>query len=171
MNHRAVNALREMPCPCRQSIAWWSEAHRLLLALCDDLEAIADSLPRHVVPEDCILAAKTLGSLIRDVHAYEEKTLFPALKDRFPASTEISSAIDRLKLEHLADECYADDLAEKLLYLGNGGEGVNIEALAYMLRGFFDALRRHIAYERDHLSLALEALQANPRADGAALLN
>jgi hypothetical protein len=171
ITHRAVNALREMPCPCRQSIAWWQEAHRLQLALCDELEAIADSLPRHVVHEDCIFAAKTLGSLIRDVHAYEESTLFPALKERFPASPEISSAIERLTFEHLADECYADDLAEKLLYLGNGGEDVNIEALAYMLRGFFDALRRHIAYERDHFSFALETLGAKPTADGTSSLN
>lgn len=166
MNHHAAKPPREMPGLYRQSIAWWRDAHRLLLALCDDLEAIADSLPRHVVAQDCVFAAKNLGSLIRDVHAYEEKTLFPALNDWFRSSPEISSAIDRLKFEHLADECYADDLAEKLLYLGNGGQDVNMEALAYMLRGFFDALRRHIAYERDHFSSALESLQRNAKADG-----
>jgi len=171
MNDRTVNAPREMPCPCRKSISWWPEAHRLLLALCDDLEAIADSLPRHVIPQDCIFAAKTLGRLIRDVHAYEETTLFPALMARFTASPEIASAIDRLKSEHVADECYADDLAEKLLYLGNGGQDVNIEALAYMLRGFFDAMRRHIAYERDHFSAALDALQENLKDDPRPYLN
>ena len=171
MNHRTVNAPREMPCPCRKSISWWPEAHKLLLALCDDLEAIADSLPRHVVARDCVLAAETLVRLIRDVHAYEETTLFPALMERFAASPEIASAIDRLKSEHVADECYADDLAEKLLDLGNGGEDVNIEALAYMLRGFFDAMRRHIAYERDHFSGALEALQANLKDDSRPYLN
>ena len=114
-----------------------------------------------MIPEDCIFAAKNLGKLMRDIHAYEEKTLFPALQARFRASPEMTSAIERLRFEHVADECYADDLAEKLLYLGSGGKDVNIEALAYMLRGFFDALRRHIAYERDHFSGALEALQAN----------
>jgi hypothetical protein len=171
MSHRAVNAPREMPCPCRKSISWWPEAHRLLLALCDDLEAIADSLPRHVILKDCIDAAQTLGRLIRDVHAYEETTLFPALLERFTASPEIQPAIDRLKAEHVADECYADDLAEKLLYLGKGGKDVNFEALAYMLRGFFDAMRRHVAYERDHFSAALEALRGNAEFDGASKLN
>lgn len=161
MNHCAVNALREMPCPCRHSISWWPEAHRLLLAICDDLETIADSLPLHVVLLDCISAAENLGMLIRDVQLYEEKTLFPALQARFRTSPDIASAIERLRVEHVTDQCYADDLAEKLLYLGHGGEDVNIEALAYMLRGFFDALRRHIAYERDYFSGALESMRAS----------
>ena len=171
MTRHTVNAPREMPCPCRKSIAWWPEAHRLLLALCDDLEAIADSLPRHVVESDCVVASETLGRLIREVHAYEEKTLFPAVVERFPASPDIASAIDRLKAEHLADECYADDLAEQLLHLGNGRQDVNIEALAYMLRGFFDAMRRHIAYERDHFSAALEAMLGNPDPNEGPTLN
>lgn len=159
MNQNAAKPPREMPGLHSNSLAWWREAHRTQLALCDDLEAIADSLPRQVVAHDCVHAAKNLGKLIRDVHAYEERTLFPALQVRFADSPGISAAIDRLKFEHLADECYADDLAEKLIDLGNGAANINMEALAYMLRGFFDALRRHIAYERDHFSGALEALE------------
>lgn len=142
-----------------KSIAWWKEAHRLQLALCDDLEAIADSLPGNIVNQDCLFAAKSLGRLIRDVHAYEEETLFPALRPMFPTSSEFGSAVDRLIFEHLTDECYADDIAEKLLYLGTGGRDANMEALGYMLRGFFEALRRHIAFERDHFSSAVETLQ------------
>lgn len=159
MDQNATKPAREMPGVHRKSLAWWRESHRLQLALCDDLEEIADSLPAHIVRHDCLYAAKSLGRLIRDVHAYEEETLFPALKELFHASPEITSAIDRLKFEHLADECYADDLSEKLLHLGNGGEEVNMEALGYMLRGFFDALRRHIAFERDHFAGALDAIQ------------
>jgi hemerythrin-like domain-containing protein len=159
MDQHAAKPAPEMPVENRKSLAWWREAHRLQLALCNDLEAIADSLPRQVVAQDCIFAAKSLGRLIRDVHAYEERTLFPALNDLYQASPEISSAIERLTFEHLADECYADDLAEKLLQLANGSQNINMEALGYMLRGFFDALRRHIAFERDHFSGALDAIQ------------
>ena len=142
-----------------KSIAWWKEAHRLQLALCDDLEAIADSLPANIVNQQCLFAAKSLTRLIRDVHAYEEETLFPALRRVFSASDEFTAAVDRLTFEHLADECYADDIAEKLTYVGSGGRDVNMEALGYMLRGFFEALRRHIAFERDHFSSAVDALQ------------
>lgn len=158
MDYRATKPATQVPSG-RKSIAWWKEAHRLQLALCDDLEAIADSLPSGIVNQDCLFAAKSLGRLIRDVHAYEEETLFPALSQIFPASGEFAVAVDRLTFEHLADECYADDIAEKLLYLGTGGRDVNMEALGYMLRGFFEALRRHIAFERDHFSSAIEVLQ------------
>lgn len=158
MNQRATIHAAKPPAGSK-SIAWWKEAHRLQLALCDDLESIADSLPSGIVNQDCLLAAKSLGRLIRDVHAYEEETLFPALARVFPASGEFASAVDRLTFEHLADECYADDIAEKLLHVGTGGRDVNMEALGYMLRGFFEALRRHIAYERDHFSSAVEMLQ------------
>jgi hemerythrin-like domain-containing protein len=171
MNQHATKSPRETPGLQTRSIAWWREAHRLLLVLCDDLEAIADSLPRHVIPQDCIFAAKNLDKLIRDVHTYEEQTLFPALQARFLGSPEMTSAIERLRFEHVADECYADDLAEKLLDLANGGQDVNIEALAYMLRGFFEALRRHIAYERDHFSGVLEALQPTLKGDPRPYLN
>jgi hemerythrin-like domain-containing protein len=171
MNQHAVKTPRELPGLPTKSLAWWKEAHRVLLALCDDLEGIADSLPLHVVAQDCVFAAKSLERLIRDVHAYEERTLFPALQATFASSAEIASAIERLKFEHLADECYADDLAEKLLDLASGAEYVNMEALAYMLRGFFDAMRRHIAYERDHFSGALEAIEAAVKYDAPATLN
>lgn len=158
MDHKATKPAAWVP-TCRKSIAWWKEAHRLQLALCDDLEAIADSLPSRIVNQDCLFAAKSLGRLIRDVHAYEEKTLFPALGQVFQESDEFALAVDRLTFEHLADECYADDIAEKLFHVGTGGRDVNMEALGYMLRGFFEALRRHIAFERDHFSSAIETLQ------------
>lgn len=158
MDYRATKSAARMPTG-RKSIAWWKEAHRLQLALCDDLEAIADSLPSNILNQDCLFAAKSLGRLIRDVHAYEEETLFPALSQVFQSSSEFVGAIDRLTFEHLADECYADDIAEKLFYLGTGGRDVNMEALGYMLRGFFEALRRHIAFERDHFAGALDVLQ------------
>jgi len=157
MDHNATRQAARIRAGER-SIAWWKEAHRLQLALCDDLEAIADSLPSNIVNQDCLFAAKSLGRLIRDVHAYEEETLFPALRQVFQASGEFTLALDRLTFEHLADECYADDIAEKLVYIGSGGRDVNMEALGYMLRGFFDALRRHIAFERDHFSSAIDTL-------------
>jgi hemerythrin-like domain-containing protein len=158
MEHRATKPAMHGP-GSGKSIAWWKEAHRLQLALCDDLEAIADSLPANIVNQECLYAAKSLTRLIRDVHAFEEQTLFPSLRQMFNASNEFAAAVERLTFEHLADECYADDIAEKLIYVGSGGRDVNMEALGYMLRGFFEALRRHIAFERDHFSSAVETLQ------------
>ena len=155
MDHEITKSAARVPGNGVKSIAWWKEAHRLQLALCDELEAIADSLPANIVNQDCLFAAKSLVRLIRDVHAYEEETLFPALGQVFQSSPEFVAAVDRLTFEHLTDECYAEEIAEKLIYLGSGGRDVNMEALGYMLRGFFEALRRHVAYERDHFSAAV----------------
>ena len=159
MDQSATKPAPQMPGVNRKPLGWWMEAHRLQLALCDDLEAIADSLPSNIVRQDCLLAARSLGRLIREVHAYEEETLFPALKALHQSKPEIVAAIERLTFEHLADECYAEDLAEKLFDIGSGGTDANMEALGYMLRGFFESLRRHIAFERDHFSPTLATLQ------------
>ena len=159
MNHRARTTEARIPGEGAKSIAWWKEAHRLQLALCDELEAIADSLPVNIVNQDCLFTARSLGRLTRDVHAYEEQTLFPALRRIFPESPEFGAAVERLSFEHLTDECYAEEIAEKLFYVGSGGRDVNMEALGYMLRGFFEALRRHVAFERDHFSSAVQTLQ------------
>lgn len=120
------------------------------LALCRELEDIADSLPSSVNRQKCIYAAQALGLLVRNSHDYEEKVLFPWLQHQVAADESLEPVIARLKFEHCEDECYADELADVLLRLGRG-DAVNMEATGYMLRGFFEARRRHIAFERDHL--------------------
>ena len=83
MDHNVMKSAARVTGDGWKSIAWWKEAHRLQLALCDDLEAIADSLPSSIINHDCLFASKCLVRLIRDVHAYEEETLFPALRQVF----------------------------------------------------------------------------------------
>ena len=39
----------------------------------------------------------------------------------------------------------------KLVCLGHGGAIDNPEALGFMLRAFFDTVRRHIAFEREYV--------------------
>ena len=136
----------------RAVIARWKEAHDLQLKLCDELEAIADSLPTNIDPIKCLGVAKCLGAVVKDVHRFEEDDLFPTLTGRPEEAGSMAATFERLKFEHLIDESYADDLTERLLYLGHGGLDVNMEATGYMLRGFFEALRRHIAFEQDYFA-------------------
>ena len=50
------------------------------------------------------------------------------------------------------DECYAEDLTDALEQLAGKKPGsVQAETFGYMLRGFFEAMRRHIAFEQTHL--------------------
>jgi hypothetical protein len=53
--------------------------------------------------------------------------------------------------EHVEDSVAAEDISETLLAHGHGKPIDNPEALGYMLRAMFEALRRHVAFEQDHV--------------------
>jgi hemerythrin-like domain-containing protein len=134
----------------KRDLAWLDRAHTEQLALCRELEEIADSLPASINRQKCIYAAKALGPLIKGIHHYEETVLFPQLQSNPDATEALGPTLERLKFEHCEDECFAEELTDALLKLGSG-EQVNMEAVGYMLRGFFEGIRRHIAFEREHL--------------------
>ena len=134
----------------KRDLAWLGRAHTEQLALCRELEEIADSLPASINRQKCIYAAKALGPLIKGIHHYEETVLFPQLEASPDATDALAPTLERLKFEHCEDECFAEELSDALLKLGSG-ERVNMEAVGYMLRGFFEGIRRHIAFEREHL--------------------
>lgn len=136
--------------PCPRSLAWLRQAHEEQLSLCGELEEIADSLPGNINRQKCIYAAKALGPLIKGVHHYEESILFPWLETGSRNAAHLRETLDRLKFEHCEDECFAEELTDALLKLGSGS-AVNMEAVGYMLRGFFEGMRRHIAFEREYL--------------------
>ncbi|WP_245408845.1 hemerythrin domain-containing protein [Rhizobium wuzhouense] len=138
----------------QRTLDWLYRAHEEQLALCQELEDIADSLPASVNRQKCIYAAKALGPLIKGIHHYEETVLFPHLQARPEANDHLSTTLERLKFEHCEDECFAEELTDALLRLGSGA-AVNMEAVGYMLRGFFEGLRRHIAFEREHLLMGV----------------
>jgi hemerythrin-like domain-containing protein len=133
------------------TLAWLENAHTEQLRLCDSLEEIADSLPNEVNKQKCIYAAKSLGPLIKSVHEYEENTLFPWLEKQLGEQPGLGDTLNRLKFEHFEDECFAEELIDKLMRLGTTGKDLNPEATGYMLRGFFEGMRRHLAFEREHL--------------------
>lgn len=142
----AVEALKS----AKPSLSVMLASHDEQLALCRELEDIADSLPASVNRQKCIYAAQALALLVKNSHDYEERIFFPWLERQGQAGGSLEAILSRLKFEHCEDECYAEELADVLLRLGRGDQ-VNMEATGYMLRGFFEARRRHIAFERDHL--------------------
>ncbi|PWV98718.1 hemerythrin HHE cation binding domain-containing protein [Hoeflea marina] len=132
-------------------IAALRKAHLDQLALCDRLEEIADSLPAQVNRQKCIYAARALGPMIQGLHRFEEEVVFPLVASQRGGDPDIAATLNRLRFEHCEDECFAEELTEALQDLGAGKTGINIEAIGYMLRGFFEAMRRHIAFEGEHL--------------------
>ncbi|MBN9222662.1 MAG: hemerythrin domain-containing protein [Mesorhizobium sp.] len=122
-------------------------AHARMLALCHMLEDIADGLPARVDPFRCLAVAANLVPVLQQCHRFEEEIVFPA----FASLQDADRIVARLKLEHLEDDCAAADLSELLLAHGHGRPIDNPEALGYMLRALFEPMRRHIAFERDHI--------------------
>lgn len=133
--------------PCRDI----SQAHHRKLELCERMEAIADALPL-VDRMQCLQVANQLVPLLREAHRYEEDEVFPVFERAGGLGLAVRIAsVRRLKAEHIEDECAAQDLTELLLEIGHGGAIANPEALGFMLRAFFETLRRHIAFEREHV--------------------
>lgn len=120
-------------------------------SLCGRLEEFADTLPASIETRECVLLARSILPVLRRAHRFEEKILYPAVHIAFENDVEISQTIERLRFEHWEDESFAGELGDRLHELINNPEKCNVESLAYMLRGFFEGLRRHIAFEREHL--------------------
>lgn len=133
------------------SLDWLKKAHDAQLTLCTALEEIADSLPANINRQKCIYAAKSLIPLVNGVHRYEEEAVFPLLESAHAGDPELAHAIARLRFEHVEDECFAEELTDTLTRLGSGDGTVNAEAAGYMLRGFFESIRRHIAFEQQFM--------------------
>ncbi len=121
--------------------------HESKLAICSELEAIADSLPGAVDRHACLRVAASLLPVMRTAQAYEEQVVFPA----FMAGSGSPESLRRLRVEHIEDESLGEELTEGLLRIGHGGAVQNPEAFGFMLRAFFETVRRHIAFEREHV--------------------
>ncbi len=134
-----------------QSCLEMSRSHSRKLALCDALEHLADTLPSALDRLLCLQLASELVPLLRQSHLHEEQVVFPIFETDGANATARANSIRRLKAEHVEDECSAQDLTDELLVIGHGGTVANPEALGFMLRAFFEALRRHIAFEREYV--------------------
>ncbi len=125
--------------------------HDKKVGLCEELEHIADCLPSNVDELTCLSIAAKLIPILRLAHEYEESVIFPAYEKAI-AGTGQSMSVDRLRGEHISDECFAADLTVILLKIGHGGYVDQAETFGFMLRGFFDSLRRHVAFENEHVA-------------------
>jgi hemerythrin-like domain-containing protein len=141
-------------CPL-QAIA---REHRLQACQCDALERIADGLPDEF---DRAAVASLLPALRRDLSAHvddEERGLFPLLRRRAHLEDNLESILVQLAEEHAADLEYAEEVIAQLEEVVRLGRVPNPDMLGYMLRGFFQAQRRHLMWE-DAVLLPLARLR------------
>lgn len=114
--------------------------------LCDSLERIADSLPHRLDRPHCQQIADLICPLIKQAHASEEALMFPHLAAEHGDGRQV---VERLRLEHIEDECFAEEVEFELQQIATGRPVLAPEATGYMLRGFFEGLRRHVRHERE----------------------
>ncbi len=132
-------------------LAFVARDHEAQLNLCDLLEEIADSLPSHIDQNKCVCAAMALTHRVRVHHHMEEAILFPRIIAQAPDNYVLHSIFNRLEDEHRTDEGHCDEAIELLTQISSGTTPSNVEAAGYLLRGLFEGLRRHIAFENDYV--------------------
>ena len=118
--------------------------------LCDRLERLADELPDALNVRESLYLAQCLLPTVILAHRFEEDSIFPLLRQG-PQDLAMIFTLDRLRYEHMGDEGYAGDIALNLRTYVAHRRDSNAETLGWMLRGFFEAVRRHIAFEREHI--------------------
>lgn len=123
------------------------EDHALQLELCDLLEDLADGLPRRLEESWAATAVGVLSQTWPLHVALEEDVLFPLLRQRAAEDATLLEILVRLEAEHDSDEDFAHEIAEELSAVLDDGHIRNPDMLGYMLRGFFDSQRRHVAWE------------------------
>jgi hemerythrin-like domain-containing protein len=132
--------------------------HDLKLSMCDALEAIADGLPDQLDIQTCLTLSRCLLPTVKKAQALEEEELFPLLLRLTGNHPALAASVERLHKEHCEDECFAEEISHLLEECASEGKAGNAEVAGYMLRGFFSAVRRHVAFERECLlSLATSA--------------
>jgi hemerythrin-like domain-containing protein len=116
--------------------------------LCSDLEAIADSLPASINVQGSLGVAQTMLSIVHSAHQFEENNIYPMFTQNTVLNDAMLKHIERLKFEHWADEDYAEEVYHALREFIANQNKIKAETLSWMLRGFFESMRRHVAFER-----------------------
>lgn len=128
-----------------------TRCHDMQLLLCDELEALADSLPFGADRQRCLHLARAVYPLVASSHEIEESLLFDPLGGLVERVPDVRETLERLRFEHHADLCCAEELHDALLAYGRGDMRMTADAVGYMLRGFFQGVRRHVAFEKEIL--------------------
>ena len=130
--------------PSIGSSAELRQAFNSQIGLCDELEQLADALPK-CDRQQCLRVARLIRPLVTQSHKVEKAIVFPQLVARL---AEGSALVEAIRIDHLEDEYFADEVADHLLLMGLGHAGLEPEAVGYMLRAFFDSVRRRIRHEQ-----------------------
>lgn len=134
-------------CRTPDPIGLIAEEHALQRELCDVLEAIADGLPSRFDKALAVIAVSLLEGSVPAHMQLEEEALFPLLRERVERDDPLHAALQCLEEEHDRDGAALLEMTDALKTAINAPVVSNADMLGYMLRGYFESQRRHIAWE------------------------
>lgn len=135
------------------------DCYSRLLDICDLLEGIADGLPNDVPRAQCQVLASSVADQLRATHAVENRVLLPLLLASEHAG--LRNAANRLRQEHEFDDQAVMEVEEALHDLILGKSVLSPDATGYLLRSFFESVRRHVHAEQDLLFLLEDITPTN----------
>lgn len=121
------------------------------LDICTRLEDLADSLGGKINGHACQAIAADIRRSMVFLHRFEEDVLHVMLASRMGDSEGNDQTFERLSDEHLSDQGYAEEIIELLAQLQQKPEKIDPERAGYMLRGFFETVRRHTRFELEYV--------------------
>jgi hypothetical protein len=124
--------------------------------MCVELEDIADCLPKLVDQHACLDLAQRMLPLIRRAHVFEETQVWPLISKMAPAAMDVRETLGRLSFEHWGDEDFAEQIFHLLREYVRNPLSEKADSMAWTLRGFFQNMQRHIAFEREFLLPLIE---------------
>ncbi|CAN5222907.1 hypothetical protein BH09PSE3_BH09PSE3_10500 [soil metagenome] len=120
--------------------------HAMLRRLCNELEACADALPLSLSPQQLQSLCQRLREFVAKYEVADE-VLLKTIFGRNPTDKLTRSLICHIQARHAADAAHAHDLITALDPQAADHDRFSVEALAYMLRCFFDGCRRAMDFE------------------------
>lgn len=127
-----------------------SQRYELLISkqdrVCYKLELLADQLPDRVDTLAAQMLANALYPTLRACQGLEETYVFPAILKQDAA---IGPTVARLRAEHVEDEDHAVMVAEGVMRFIRSPRRSEADRLGYLIRGLFQPLMRHSAFDRD----------------------
>jgi hypothetical protein len=120
--------------------------HTALRRLCNELEACADALPFTLSGPHVLALCKRLRDFVERSETADEAlltTMFGRDRDELA-----QSLLSQVRAWHANDAAHAHDLIAALDPKAADHERFSVEALAYMLRCFFDGCRRAMDFEK-----------------------
>jgi len=158
MGEMMLPSFDSVACDTLEMLQEMEDDHQIQRALCHDLEAIADALPKAPPHAQLRRIAERIERVSKQHHPHALALLLSLPPEQRPSQEALSA----LAAMHSIDTSHGEDLITALWNYSESDTDRQEGALGYMLRCYFDGCRRAMAFKEALIgrSLALTTAQA-----------